>query len=211
MKTVFTVASVGTAVLLGFAPHAVADDATDNGGIPDYSEHGIFDGFPFVSDDYTPWLNIETPGFNVYGSGVLPWHYGYGINVGDDDFGLTGESIGAVDGLGGTLDLRLGGLEVTNAESYGNWIADPANPDSEGFYCVICNEFQTSFDGQDLTFTLNVFSNALPQFELDFDGERVLGIASSNGEGPASALDPQWWFTPEGFPNLDLVDIFGIK
>jgi hypothetical protein len=199
----------GIALLVGFAPHAAADDDT-SGNLPDYSAHGIFDGYPGVSDDYTPWFEIENPGFNIYDDGVLPWHYEYGINLGTDDLGFAGESIGAVDGLGGAVDFRLNGLELTGAETYGNWIADPTNPDSEGFYCIICYGFQTTVGGHDLTTTLNVFSNAMPQLEVDLDGKDVFGDALSNGAGPASALDPQWWFTPEDFPNLDLPDIFGL-
>jgi hypothetical protein len=202
----FSVAVSLSAAMLSLAPQAVAD----SDDLPDYSEHGIFAGFPFVSDDYTPWLNIEDQGFNVYGSGVLPWHFNYGINLGDADSGFTGESIGAVDGLGGTVDIRSNGLDFTNAETYGNYISNPANPDTEGFYCVICNEFQVSAGDNDVTAILNVFSNAAPQLEIDYNGEDIFGDALSNGSGPASALNPDWWFTPEDFPNLNLLDIFGI-
>jgi hypothetical protein len=208
MKIVPIAAALTAAMLLGFAPYAKADDDTS---IPDYSAHGIFDGFPGVSTDYTPWLDIEQPGFGVYETGVLPWHYAYGLNLGDDDYGFTGESIGAVDGLGGTVDFRAAGLEVTNAETYGNYVTDLAHPGSEGDYCVLCNQFQVADDGHSVDAIVNIFSNALPQLEIDYDGKDVFGDALSNGEGPANALDPLWWFTPADFPNLDLLDIFGIS
>jgi hypothetical protein len=195
------------AITLSLAPHATADS---DDGVPDYSEHGIFDGFPFVSSDYTPWLNIEEPGFNIEGSGVLPWHFQYGLNVGDAENGFTGESIAAVDGLGGAVDFRAGGLELTNAETYGNYIANPADPSGEGYYCVICNTFQVSDDGNSVNAVLNVFSNAAPQLEIDYNGTDIFGDALSNGAGAASALNPDWWFTPDDFPNLNLLDIFGI-
>lgn len=182
----------------------LAVPASADGDHPDYSEHGIFDGFPGVSDDYTPWLDIEQPDFSIYATGVLPWHYAYGLDIGGDDFGFTGESIGAVDGLGGAIDLRAGSLEVTNAETYGDYITNPADPTGEGYYCLICNEFQLALGGHDLTAILNVFSNALPQLEIYSDGQNVFGDALTNVAG----LDDMWWFTPPDFPALDLPEIF---
>ncbi|HET9876873.1 MAG TPA: hypothetical protein VFQ37_14075 [Mycobacterium sp.] len=173
--------------------HAADVELTANDS--DADEGGIFSGWPTLPPILK--FDIESPGLSVYNAGgLLPWQYGYGLALG----GLTVESAGTENGLGGVISLHFGALDLTltNVQSYGNWLGSG----DDYYYCLICNQFSVDVSGlsEPITAKLNIFTNALPQLELDTPwGD--FGSALSNTDAVSDMLSGS---LPTDFPAVDI-------
>src|SRR5262249_45295545 len=67
--------------------------------------------------------------------GILPWQYGFGIDLlgNNPTFHFTAESEGNEYGIASLISLDVGGLGLSNIQTYGNVL--------DGKNCIICNQF----------------------------------------------------------------------
>jgi len=95
--------------------------------------------------------------------GILPWQYGFGIDLLSNNtmFHFIAESEGNEYGIASLISVDFGGLGLSNIQTYGNVL--------DGKNCIICNQFSLFGPGWTDIFTAKtgVFTNAPPGFDWD--------------------------------------------